>query len=92
MHFFGHHVNPSFQKKATEKNRVKNISWFTMFFVIGFMVGPLLGTVFLEGLDITYRVLFQITVLYFGRNNNHIHSWYQEEVSRITKSISLFQH
>ncbi len=47
--------------ESTEKNRVKNISWFTMFFVIGFMVGPLLGTVFLEGLDITYRVLFQIT-------------------------------
>ncbi len=32
-----------------------------MFFVIGFMIGPLLGTVFLEGLDITYRILFQIT-------------------------------
>ena len=47
--------------ESTEKNRVKNISWFTMFFVIGFMVGPLLGTAFLEGLDITYRVLFQIT-------------------------------
>ena len=45
---------------SSEKNRVKNISWFTMFFVIGFMVGPLLGTVFLEGLDITYRILFQI--------------------------------
>ena len=46
--------------ESTEKNRVKNISWFTMYFVIGFMVGPLLGTVFLEGLDITYRILFQI--------------------------------
>jgi len=46
--------------ESTEKNRVRNISWFTMFFVIGFMVGPLLGTVFLEGLDITYRILFQI--------------------------------
>ncbi|MFQ5475726.1 MAG: MFS transporter [Nitrosopumilus sp.] len=46
--------------ESTEKNRVKNISWFTMFFVIGFMVGPLLGTAFLEGLDITYRILFQI--------------------------------
>ena len=46
--------------ESSEKNRVKNISWFTMFFVIGFMAGPLLGTVFLEGLDITYRVLFQI--------------------------------
>ena len=47
--------------ESTEKNRVKNISWFTMFFVIGFMIGPLLGTVFLEGMDITYRILFQIT-------------------------------
>ncbi len=46
---------------SNEENRVKNISWFTMFFVIGFMVGPLLGTAFLEGLDITYRILFQIT-------------------------------
>lgn len=46
--------------ESSEKNRVKNISWFTMFFVIGFMIGPLLGTAFLEGLDITYRVLFQI--------------------------------
>ena len=47
--------------ESTEKNRVKNISWFTMFFVIGFMVGPLLGTVLLENVDITYRILFQIT-------------------------------
>ena len=46
--------------ESSEENRVKHISWFTMFFVIGFMVGPLLGTILLEGLDITYRVLFQI--------------------------------
>ncbi len=46
--------------ESSEKNRVKHISWFTMFFVIGFMVGPLLGTVLLEGLDVTYRILFQI--------------------------------
>ena len=45
--------------ESSEKNRVKHISWFTMFFVIGFMVGPLLGTVLLEGLDVTYRILFQ---------------------------------
>ena len=45
--------------ESSEKNRVKNISWFTMFFTIGFMVGPLLGTVLLEGHDITYRILFQ---------------------------------
>ena len=46
--------------ESSEKNRVKNISWFTMFFVMGFMVGPLLGTALLESLDVTYRVLFQI--------------------------------
>ena len=48
-------------KESTEKNRVRNISWFTMFFVLGFMIGPLLGTVFLEELDLTYRILFQVT-------------------------------
>ena len=47
--------------QSNEKDRVKNISWFTMFFVVGFMVGPLLGTVFLEGLETTYRILFQVT-------------------------------
>ena len=46
--------------ESTEKNRVKNISWFTMFFVMGFMVGPLLGTAFLENIEVTYRILFQI--------------------------------
>ena len=46
--------------ESTEKNRVRNISWFTMFFVMGFMIGPLLGTAFLENIDITYRILFQI--------------------------------
>jgi len=46
--------------ESSEKKRVRNISLFTMFFGIGFMVGPLLGTVFLEGFDITYRILFQI--------------------------------
>ncbi|MCH9657700.1 MFS transporter [archaeon] len=46
--------------ESSEENRVKHISWFTMFFVIGFMAGPLLGTALLEGLDITYRILFQI--------------------------------
>jgi len=46
--------------QSSEKNRVKHISWFTMFFVMGFMAGPLLGSVLLEGLDVTYRILFQI--------------------------------
>jgi len=46
--------------ESTEKNRVKNISWFTMFFVMGFMIGPLLGAAFLENIEVTYRILFQI--------------------------------
>ena len=40
--------------------RVKNISRFTGFFVAGFMVGPLIGTFLLEGLDVSYRGLFEI--------------------------------
>ncbi len=47
--------------ESTKRDRVRNISWFTMFFVIGFMLGPLLGTVLLDGFDIAYRILFQIT-------------------------------
>ncbi|MDC0883802.1 MFS transporter [Nitrosopumilus sp.] len=46
--------------ESMEKNRVKNISWFTMFFVMGFMIGPLIGTAFLENIEVTYRILFQI--------------------------------
>lgn len=48
---------------SSEKNRVRNISWFTMFFVIGFMIGPLLGSVIFEKFDVTYRIIFQITAL-----------------------------
>jgi MFS family permease len=42
------------------RSRVKNISKFTGFFVAGFMIGPLVGTVLLQGLDVSYRVLFEI--------------------------------
>jgi len=31
-----------------------------MFFVMGFMIGPLIGTAFLENIEVTYRILFQI--------------------------------
>ncbi|HWP78431.1 MAG: MFS transporter [Thermoproteota archaeon] len=41
-------------------SRVKNIGQFTGFFVSGFMIGPLVGTFLLEGLDVTYRMLFVI--------------------------------
>jgi MFS family permease len=41
-------------------SRVKNIGQFTGFFVSGFMIGPLAGTFLLEGLDLTYRMLFEV--------------------------------
>ena len=44
-----------------DKDRVNNIAKFTGFFIAGFTIGPLLGSFFLEQLDVTYRVLFQIT-------------------------------
>ncbi|NDB47344.1 MAG: MFS transporter [Nitrososphaeria archaeon] len=40
--------------------RVKNIARFTGFFVAGFMIGPLIGTILLEGLDVSYRMLFEV--------------------------------
>lgn len=43
--------------------RVKNISRFTMFFVTGFMVGPLAGAWMLDGMNATYVALFQVTAL-----------------------------
>ena len=42
------------------KSRVRNIATFTGFFTTGFMIGPLLGTVILDSLDLTYRILFEI--------------------------------
>ncbi len=45
---------------SSEENRVRNLSLFTMFFVIGFMIGPMAASMILEE-DITYRFLFQIT-------------------------------
>jgi len=43
------------------EQRVHNIAKFTGFFVAGFMIGPLLGSVLLESFDVSYRLLFQIT-------------------------------
>ena len=40
--------------------RVQNIAKFTGFFVTGFMIGPLIGTVLLESFDLTYRLIFQV--------------------------------
>ncbi len=48
---------------SPERDRVRNISLFAMFFVIGFMAGPLLGNLLVEGMDVAYRALFQITAV-----------------------------
>lgn len=45
---------------STVESRIKNIARFTGFFVSGFMIGPLIGTFLLEGVDASYRLLFQI--------------------------------
>lgn len=45
---------------STEADRVKNIAKFTGFFVAGFMIGPLMGTIILEYFDESYRLLFQL--------------------------------
>ncbi len=47
-------------QESSGPQRVRNISWFTGFFVAGFMIGPLLGTIVLEDLESSYRFLFQI--------------------------------
>lgn len=47
--------------ESQPEDRVQNISLFTMFFVTGFMIGPLISTALLEDLDITYRILFEIS-------------------------------
>jgi len=42
------------------KSRVRNIATFTGFFTTGFMIGPLLGTLFLDSFDLSYRILFEV--------------------------------
>lgn len=42
------------------QSRVKHIARFTGFFVAGFTIGPLIGSMFLEHLELSYRILFQI--------------------------------
>jgi DHA1 family multidrug resistance protein-like MFS transporter/DHA1 family quinolone resistance protein-like MFS transporter len=41
------------------ESRVKSISKFMGFFVVGLMIGPLSGTFLIEHFDATYRLLFQ---------------------------------
>ncbi len=48
---------------SSRRDRVRNISWFTMFFAMGFMIGPMIGSFLLENADVTYRMLFEMTGL-----------------------------
>ncbi len=42
-------------------NRVKAISRFMAFFVVGIMIGPLVGSFLLEHFDVSYRIIFQVS-------------------------------
>ncbi|RDJ32523.1 MAG: MFS transporter [Crenarchaeota archaeon] len=42
------------------RQRVRNIARFTGFFVAGFTIGPLIGSILLENLDVSLRIVFQI--------------------------------
>ena len=48
---------------SREGERVRNISGFAIFFVAGFMAGPLVGAALLDGLGASYGMLFQLTAL-----------------------------
>lgn len=47
-------------QSTTPQNRVKAISQFMAFFVVGLMIGPLVGSFLLENFDVSYRIIFQI--------------------------------
>ncbi|MHB8545881.1 MAG: MFS transporter [Nitrosotalea sp.] len=47
-------------QSTSPQNRVKAISRFMAFFVIGLMIGPLMGSFLLEHFDVSYRILFQV--------------------------------
>jgi MFS family permease len=47
-------------QSTTPENRVKAISQFMAFFVVGLMIGPLVGSFLLEHFDVSYRIIFQI--------------------------------
>jgi MFS family permease len=47
-------------QSASPQNRVKAISRFMAFFVVGLMIGPLVGSFLFEHFDTTYRMIFQI--------------------------------
>ena len=47
-------------QSTTPQNRVKAISRFMAFFVVGLMIGPLVGSFLLDHFDVSYRIIFQI--------------------------------
>jgi MFS family permease len=47
-------------QSTTPENRIKAISQFMAFFVVGLMIGPLVGSFLLEHFDLSYRIIFQI--------------------------------
>ena len=46
-------------KVSRDDDMAKNLSRFTMFFMVGYMVGPLIGNMLIEN-NVGYRMLFQI--------------------------------
>jgi len=48
-------------QSTSPQNRVKAISRFMAFFVVGLMIGPLAGSFLFEHFDTTYRMIFQIS-------------------------------
>jgi MFS family permease len=48
-------------QSSSPHDRVKAISRFMAFFVVGIMVGPLVGSFLLEHFDVSYRIIFQIS-------------------------------
>ena len=46
--------------------RVKHIAMFTMFFVVGYMVGPLIGSLILDATQTDYRTLLLVTACVMG--------------------------
>jgi MFS family permease len=59
--FFWPPAESIISNSSTAESRVKHIGRFTGFFVSGFMIGPLVGTYLLESLDVSYRMLFEIS-------------------------------
>lgn len=58
--FFWPPAESIISNESTPESRIKNIARFTGFFVSGFMIGPLIGSFLLEGMDASYRLVFEI--------------------------------